>query len=171
MASSSPPAKRAKMSAAGGIPDTPAWRALSAHFAAKHVDLREAFAADPTRFATFTFAERKDKKKKKKEKEKRRRKEGKGSHCVVFICSPFPSSFLFLSSSFLSWFFLFFFYFSFSLPGARRKLGVDKGEEILFDFSKNLITQETLDLLLALAKEAGVEAGRDAMFRGDKINL
>jgi glucose-6-phosphate isomerase len=43
--------------------------------------------------------------------------------------------------------------------------------EILFDFSKNLITDETLKLLVAVAKEAGLEELRDAMFRGDKINF
>ncbi|KAJ5673747.1 Glucose-6-phosphate isomerase [Penicillium macrosclerotiorum] len=43
--------------------------------------------------------------------------------------------------------------------------------EILFDFSKNFITEETLSLLVKLAKEAGVEELRDAMFRGDHINF
>lgn len=44
------------------------------------------------------------------------------------------------------------------------------GNEILFDFSKNLLTSETLDLLVNLAKEAGVEKLRDQMFNGEKIN-
>jgi glucose-6-phosphate isomerase len=43
--------------------------------------------------------------------------------------------------------------------------------EVLFDFSKNLINDETLKLLVAVAKEAGLEELRDAMFRGDKINF
>lgn len=43
--------------------------------------------------------------------------------------------------------------------------------EILFDFSKNFVTDETLDLLVKLAEQAGVERKRDAMFRGDKINF
>ncbi len=43
--------------------------------------------------------------------------------------------------------------------------------DILWDFSKNLVTDETLDLLVKLAEQAGVEAKRDAMFRGDKINF
>ena len=47
---------------------------------------------------------------------------------------------------------------SFTLPG------------LLADFSKNLITTETLDLLCALAEETGLEKSREAMFRGDKIN-
>lgn len=45
------------------------------------------------------------------------------------------------------------------------------GLEILFDFSKNLVTPETLKLLVQLAKEAGVEKTRDAMFAGEKINF
>ena len=45
------------------------------------------------------------------------------------------------------------------------------GSEILFDFSKNFLTEETLKLLVAVAKEAKVEDLRDAMFRGEKINF
>lgn len=45
------------------------------------------------------------------------------------------------------------------------------GSETLFDFSKNFITQETLDLLVKLAKEAKVEELRDSMFKGEKINF
>ncbi len=41
---------------------------------------------------------------------------------------------------------------------------------MLFDFSKNIITGETFKLLMDLAREAGVEGGRDAMFAGAKIN-
>ncbi|KAK3319097.1 glucose-6-phosphate isomerase [Apodospora peruviana] len=43
--------------------------------------------------------------------------------------------------------------------------------EILFDFSKNLVTGETLEKLVKLAQEAGVEKKRDAMFAGEKINF
>lgn len=43
--------------------------------------------------------------------------------------------------------------------------------EILFDFSKNFITEDTLALLIQLAKEAGLEKTRDAMFAGEKINF
>jgi glucose-6-phosphate isomerase len=42
---------------------------------------------------------------------------------------------------------------------------------IFFDYSKNRITDKTLKLLLALAKESGLQAHVDAMFRGDKINI
>lgn len=54
---------------------------------------------------------------------------------------------------------------------SRSLMVGDDDDQILFDFSKNLITPETLELLLALATEAQVESGRDAMFRGDKINV
>ncbi|KAL1641305.1 glucose-6-phosphate isomerase [Diplodia intermedia] len=43
--------------------------------------------------------------------------------------------------------------------------------ETLFDFSKNFVTEETLDLLVKLAKEAGLEKLRDDMFAGEKINF
>lgn len=43
--------------------------------------------------------------------------------------------------------------------------------EILFDFSKNFITEETLSLLFELARESGVEKLRDEMFAGEKINF
>ena len=45
------------------------------------------------------------------------------------------------------------------------------GTDILFDFSKNLVTEETIDLLVKLAEEAGLEKKRDAMFAGEKINF
>lgn len=45
------------------------------------------------------------------------------------------------------------------------------GTEILFDFSKNFITDETLEKLVKLAKEAKIEELRDAMFKGEKINF
>jgi glucose-6-phosphate isomerase len=44
-------------------------------------------------------------------------------------------------------------------------------DDLLLDYSKNLIRPQTLKLLLKLAKEAGVETLRDAMFAGEKINL
>lgn len=40
----------------------------------------------------------------------------------------------------------------------------------LFDYSKNLITDETKAGLLALAEETGVESWRDKMFAGEHIN-
>ena len=44
-------------------------------------------------------------------------------------------------------------------------------EDLLLDFSKTKATRETLRLLLELAAAAGVEAKRDAMFRGERINV
>jgi glucose-6-phosphate isomerase len=45
------------------------------------------------------------------------------------------------------------------------------GQDILFDFSKNFLTEETLSLLVKLAKEANVEGLRDQMFKGEHINF
>ncbi len=44
-------------------------------------------------------------------------------------------------------------------------------DDLLLDYSKNLITQQTMSLLFALARQAGVEEWRDKMFSGDKINF
>lgn len=41
---------------------------------------------------------------------------------------------------------------------------------LLLDYSKNLVSGETMRLLLQLAREAGVEARRTAMFQGEAIN-
>jgi glucose-6-phosphate isomerase len=46
-----------------------------------------------------------------------------------------------------------------------------KAAGLLLDYSKNRLNQETVRLLCALARERGVEAQRDAMFAGAKINL
>jgi glucose-6-phosphate isomerase len=43
--------------------------------------------------------------------------------------------------------------------------------EVLFDFSKNFLTDETLKLLVDLAKEANLEKLRNDMFAGEKINF
>ena len=42
--------------------------------------------------------------------------------------------------------------------------------DIFLDYSKNLISSETMQLLIALAKDAGVDKMRDAMFAGEHIN-
>jgi glucose-6-phosphate isomerase len=42
---------------------------------------------------------------------------------------------------------------------------------IYFDYSKNIVTDETLSLLLRLAEESGLKARIDAMFSGEKINV
>jgi glucose-6-phosphate isomerase len=45
-----------------------------------------------------------------------------------------------------------------------------EGAGLYLDYSKNRVTDETIRLLLQLARECGVAERRDAMFRGDKIN-
>jgi glucose-6-phosphate isomerase len=42
---------------------------------------------------------------------------------------------------------------------------------IYLDYSKNRITNETVELLGQLAEESGVRERIDAMFRGEKINI
>jgi glucose-6-phosphate isomerase len=48
---------------------------------------------------------------------------------------------------------------------------VVEGAGLYLDYSKNRITDETVALLTALAKDRGVPERRDAMFRGDRINV
>lgn len=43
--------------------------------------------------------------------------------------------------------------------------------DILFDFSKHRMTDETLPLLMQVAREADIEGWRDRMFAGEKINF
>ncbi len=42
---------------------------------------------------------------------------------------------------------------------------------LYLDYSKNRVTDETIHLLVQLARERGVTECRDAMFRGEKINI
>jgi glucose-6-phosphate isomerase len=46
-----------------------------------------------------------------------------------------------------------------------------EGAGLYLDFSKNRVTDETLMLLGALARERGVEERREAMFRGEHVNV
>lgn len=55
-------------------------------------------------------------------------------------------------------------------PGRAERLRLEVGD-LAVDFSKHLVTDETLALLLELAKTRGVEQLRDAMFAGEKINV
>jgi glucose-6-phosphate isomerase len=48
---------------------------------------------------------------------------------------------------------------------------VAEGAGLFLDYSKNRITDETLKLLVQLADESGVAERRDAMFRGEHINV
>ena len=52
----------------------------------------------------------------------------------------------------------------------RLKLQSEQ-ETLLVDYSKNLINDEILAALLELARNRGVEAMRDRMFKGEKINF
>ena len=45
-----------------------------------------------------------------------------------------------------------------------------KLENLLFDYSKNRIDEQTIKLLIDLAEQAGVQTWIERMFRGDKIN-
>jgi len=54
-------------------------------------------------------------------------------------------------------------------PSRGQRLTLE-AEGIYLDYSKNRVTDETLKLLFALAKEAGLSERIDAMFRGEKIN-
>ena len=55
-------------------------------------------------------------------------------------------------------------------PGRSKRLAVES-TGLYLDYSKNRITDETVRLLVQLAGERGVAARRDAMFRGEKINV
>ena len=55
-------------------------------------------------------------------------------------------------------------------PGRGERL-VAEGAGLFLDYSKNRVTDETLRLLVELAGECGVAERRDAMFRGEHINV
>jgi glucose-6-phosphate isomerase len=55
-------------------------------------------------------------------------------------------------------------------PGRGERLTAE-GAGLLLDYSKNRITDETLGLLAALAEECGMPERREAMFRGERINV
>ena len=54
-------------------------------------------------------------------------------------------------------------------PGRAERFSAEGGG-LFLDYSKNLITDETLRLLLLLAEQRGVAQRRDAMFAGEMIN-
>lgn len=56
-----------------------------------------------------------------------------------------------------------------SQPDRFNQFSLNTGD-IVFDYSKNLVTEQTLQLLGQLAEECGLRQGIDAMFAGDKIN-
>jgi glucose-6-phosphate isomerase len=55
-------------------------------------------------------------------------------------------------------------------PSRGETMCVEVGD-LYLDYSKHRLTAETLELLCALARRAGVEELRDAMFAGEKINI
>ena len=55
-------------------------------------------------------------------------------------------------------------------PGRAERLSM-RLDELLVDYSKHLVTDETLRLLRALARARGVETLRDRMFAGERINV
>ncbi len=55
-------------------------------------------------------------------------------------------------------------------PGRSERFSVEAAG-LFLDYSKNRINDETVRLLVALAKARGLEARRDAMFAGEKINV
>ena len=55
-------------------------------------------------------------------------------------------------------------------PKRAEKFNVEAAG-LFLDYSKNRITDETVKLLIQLAKESGLTARRDAMFSGEKINI
>ncbi|ASR02174.1 glucose-6-phosphate isomerase [Gordonia rubripertincta] len=54
-------------------------------------------------------------------------------------------------------------------PERGRELTVDVGD-LHIDYSKHRVTRETLELLMSLAREVGLEESRDDMFAGAHIN-
>lgn len=54
-------------------------------------------------------------------------------------------------------------------PKRFEKMSIEF-EDILFDYSKNIINDKTLEKLFQLADECKVKFARDAMFSGEKIN-
>jgi glucose-6-phosphate isomerase len=55
-------------------------------------------------------------------------------------------------------------------PGRGERLTAE-ASGLYLDYSKNRVTDETLRLLVQLAEESGVAERRDAMFRGERINV
>jgi len=57
------------------------------------------------------------------------------------------------------------------LPGGRFKKFSTQMDDILLDFSKNRINDDTFRLLCDLARETGVEQWRNQMYAGEPINI
>ncbi len=59
----------------------------------------------------------------------------------------------------------------FAKDPSRGDTMVLEAGDLYLDYSKNRLTPETMTMLAALARRAGVEQLRDAMFAGEKINV
>jgi glucose-6-phosphate isomerase len=55
-------------------------------------------------------------------------------------------------------------------PGRGERLTLEAAD-LFLDYSKHLVTDETIGLLLALAERAGLRDRIEAMFRGERINV
>jgi glucose-6-phosphate isomerase len=55
-------------------------------------------------------------------------------------------------------------------PGRAERFFLAAGAHLFVDYSKNLITQDSMTALFELARKTGVEALRDRMFAGNPIN-
>jgi glucose-6-phosphate isomerase len=55
-------------------------------------------------------------------------------------------------------------------PARGERLTID-ALGLFFDYSKNRVTDETIKLLIELARESGLQARIEQMFQGDKINV
>jgi glucose-6-phosphate isomerase len=55
-------------------------------------------------------------------------------------------------------------------PGRGERMSVEAAG-LYLDYSKNRVTNETLGLLASLAEECGMPERREAMFRGERINV
>ncbi len=55
-------------------------------------------------------------------------------------------------------------------PDRFNKFSLRLGDDLLVDFSKNIVDAKTMQLLLDLAKECDVAGDIEAMFNGEKIN-
>ncbi len=59
----------------------------------------------------------------------------------------------------------------FAADGERGERLVAEGAGLYLDYSKNRVTDETIALLVELADDCGMPERREAMFRGDRINV
>jgi glucose-6-phosphate isomerase len=56
-------------------------------------------------------------------------------------------------------------------PGRADRFFLRVGEHLFIDYSKNLVTQDSMTALVGLARKTGVETLRDQMFAGEPINV